>query len=220
MFPPADLADESGLLAVGGDLSAERLKLAYSMGIFPWFDEGLPILWHSPDPRMVLWPTELRVGRTLRKAMRKEPYTLTMDTAFADVIKACAKIPRPRQSGTWITSDMIEAYRELHRQGFAHSVEAWQGETLVGGFYGVSLGTAFFGESMFATAKDASKIAFVSAVEQFAAWGIGMIDCQVHTEHLERFGAEEIPRAQFLAELDKALRGPTRRGSWRFGQDR
>ncbi len=218
VFPPPDLADESGLLAVGGDLSAERLKLAYSMGIFPWFDEGLPIMWHSPDPRMVLWPSELRVNRSLRKVMRKEPYRLTMDTAFHEVICACSSVFRPGQSGTWITDDMIAAYDELHRQGFAHSVEAWLGDELVGGFYGVSLGSAFFGESMFAAAPNASKIAFATAIEQLREWGIDMIDCQVHTEHLEHFGAQEITRAEFLDSLKTSLAGETRLGPWRFGQ--
>lgn len=219
VFPPADLADESGLLAVGGDLSAERLKLAYGMGIFPWFDEDLPIMWHSPDPRMVLWPEDLRVNRSLRKAMRKEPYRITLDTAFHEVICACSTVYRPGQGGTWITDDMIAAYDELHRQGYAHSVEAWLGEELVGGLYGVSLGSAFFGESMFAEAPNASKIAFATLVEQLQSWGVDMIDCQVHTEHLEHFGAYEISRGEFLARLRSSLEAPTRLGPWRLGQD-
>ena len=216
VFPPADLADESGLLAVGGDLSAERLKLAYSMGIFPWFDEDLPIMWHSPDPRMVLWPDELRVNRSLRKAIKRGPYRITLDTAFHEVISACASIYRPGQGGTWITDDMIAAYDELHRQGFAHSVEAWRGDELVGGLYGVSLGSAFFGESMFAKAPDASKIAFATLVEQLTVWGFDLVDCQVHTEHLEHFGAQEIPRRDFLNRLQTSLEAPHRLGPWRF----
>ncbi len=217
VFPPADLADESGLLAVGGDLSAERLKLAYSLGIFPWFDEDLPIMWHSPDPRMVLLPDDLRINRSLRKAIRRAPYRITLDTAFHGVISACASIYRPGQGGTWITDDMIAAYDELHRQGFAHSVEAWLGEELVGGLYGVSLGSAFFGESMFAKAPDASKIAFATLVEQLKAWGVDLVDCQVHTEHLENFGAQEIPRRDFLSRLQTSLKAPHRLGPWRFG---
>jgi leucyl/phenylalanyl-tRNA--protein transferase len=216
VFPPADLADESGLLAVGGDLSAERLILAYSMGIFPWFDEDLPIMWHSPDPRMVLTPEELRINRSLRKAIKRAPYRITLDTAFHDVISACADIYRPDQGGTWITEGMIEAYDELHRQGYAHSVEAWHGDELVGGLYGVSLGSAFFGESMYAKAPDASKIAFATLVTQLQVWGVDMVDCQVHTEHLEHFGALEIPRRDFLERLQTSLKAPTRLGPWRF----
>lgn len=216
VFPPANLADESGLLAVGGDLSAERLKLAYGMGIFPWFDEDLPIMWHSPDPRMVLLPDDLRVNRSLRKAIKRGPYRITLDTAFHEVISACASIYRPGQGGTWITDDMIAAYDELHRQGFAHSVEAWRGDELVGGLYGVSLGSAFFGESMFAKAPDASKIAFATLVEQLKTWGVDLVDCQVHTEHLEHFGAQEIPRRDFLSRLQTSLEAPHRLGPWRF----
>tara|TARA_R110002096_G_scaffold434832_1_gene658157 strand:- start:164472 stop:165170 length:699 start_codon:yes stop_codon:yes gene_type:complete len=216
VFPPPDLADENGLLAVGGDLSAERLVLAYSMGIFPWFDEGLPIMWHSPDPRMVLLPEDLRINRSLRKAIKRAPYRVTLDTAFHEVIAACAAIYRPGQGGTWITDDMIEAYDELHRQGYAHSIEAWQGDELVGGLYGVSLGSAFFGESMFALAPDASKIAFATLVTQLQNWGVDMVDCQVHTEHLENFGALEIPRRDFLERLQASLKAPTRLGPWLF----
>ncbi|MBP6630976.1 MAG: leucyl/phenylalanyl-tRNA--protein transferase [Kofleriaceae bacterium] len=214
-FPPVDLA-EDGLLAIGGDLRPERLLLAYSRGIFPWYGDDLPILWHSPDPRMVLHPAELVVQRSLRKAMRRQPYQLRMDTAFAQVLAGCASVPRPGQQGTWLIPEMVAAYTELHRLGFAHSIEAWADDTLVGGLYGVSLGGAFFGESMFARAPDASKIAFVAAVHQLAAWGIDLIDCQVHTEHLARFGAREIPRAQYLAELARALGRDTRRGRWAF----
>ena len=215
-FPPPELAEESGLLAVGGDLRPERLLLGYHLGIFPWYHEGLPILWYSPDPRMVLEADRLVIGRSLRKAMRRAPYRITLDTAFGQVIRACAEVPRPDQDGTWITSDMLEAYGELHRLGYAHSVEAWSGDELVGGLYGVSLGAAFFGESMFARAPDASKIAFVTLVEQLRRWDIPLIDCQVHTEHLERFGAEEWPRERFLARLARALERPTRPGPWSF----
>jgi leucyl/phenylalanyl-tRNA--protein transferase len=213
VFPPPEEA-EDGLLAVGGDLSPERLLVAYARGIFPWYGEGLPILWHSPDPRMVLNADRLIVGRSLRKTIRRGRYRVALDGAFADVVRACARVPRPGQDGTWITADMIDAYVRLHELGYAHSAEAWDGERLVGGVYGVSLGGAFFGESMFAERPDASKVAFVALVEQLHRWGIDLVDCQVHTEHLERFGAEEWPRARFLAALARALEAPTRRGRW------
>ena len=216
VFPPPHLADENGVLAFGGDLSAERLKLAYSQGIFPWYDEDLPIIWHSPDPRMVLMADEIRVNRSLRKAIRRAPYRITMDTAFEAVMQACADTYRPGQGGTWITEDMKSAYFDLHRQGHAHSIEAWQGDELVGGLYGISLGAAFFGESMFALAPDASKIAFVTLVQELAGWGIDLVDCQVYTEHLDRFGATEWPREQFLEVLAEKLKAPTRLGPWHF----
>jgi leucyl/phenylalanyl-tRNA--protein transferase len=216
-FPPPALA-EDGLLAVGGDLRPERLLLAYASGIFPWFDDGQPILWHSPDPRMVLEAGRLHVPVSLRKVMRRRPYRLALDTAFEAVIAGCAAARRPEGPGTWITPEMIAAYAELHRLGFAHSAEAWAGDELAGGLYGVSLGGAFFGESMFSRRPDASKIAFVALVEQLERWGITLVDCQVHTGHLERFGAEEWPRTRYLDVLRKALEEKTRRGSWRFGE--
>ncbi len=197
-------------------MSAERLRMAYSQGIFPWYDEDLPIMWHSPDPRTVLRASDLYVNRSLRKSIRRKPYRLTVDTAFTQVIEACAAIPRQGQDGTWITQDMISAYADLHTQGHAHSVEAWQGDELVGGLYGVSLGAAFFGESMFAVAPDASKIAFVELVEHLARWEIELVDCQVHTEHLEHFGATEWPRQKFLDALKVALKSQTRLGPWQF----
>ena len=218
IFPPPEVAEPDGILAVGGDLRPERLLLAYSQGIFPWYDEKLPIIWHSPDPRMVLMAEDLHVPHSLRKAMRRRPYELALDTAFAKVIRACAQVPRPGQDGTWITDDMIEAYEELHRQGYAHSVEAWEDGELVGGLYGVSLGHCFFGESMFTLRSDASKIAFVSLVEQLERWRIDLIDCQVHTEHLERFGAVEWPRARFLDRLAERLEHETRQGRWAFDE--
>ncbi len=216
VFPPPQLANDEGLLAVGGDLRPERLLLAYSTGIFPWYHEGLPILWHSPDPRMVLRAGELVVSRSLRKSMRRQPYEIRLDTAFREVITQCALRERPGQSGTWITDEMLEAYCELHRLGFAHSAEAWQDGELVGGLYGVSLGAAYFGESMFALAPDASKIAFVTLVEQLLRWDIALIDCQVYTEHLARFGATEWPREDYLEALAVAMERPTRRGIWHF----
>jgi leucyl/phenylalanyl-tRNA--protein transferase len=216
IFPPVADA-EDGLLAVGGDLRPERLLLAYSQGIFPWYSEGQPILWHSPDPRMVLLAPQLHVPRSLRKTLRRRPFELRLDTAFSEVIAACATVERPGQRGaTWITRGMKRAYVELHRRGYAHSAEAWQEGRLVGGLYGVSLGGAFFGESMFARLPDASKVAFVALVEQLARWGITLIDSQVHTPHIERFGAREWPRSEYLAALKQALRRPTRPGRWRF----
>jgi leucyl/phenylalanyl-tRNA---protein transferase len=217
-FPPANLA-EDGLLAVGGDLSPERLVLAYSRGIFPWYEDGLPILWHSPDPRMVLEAEALRVPRSLRKTIRKQPYRLTLDLAFGDVIDACAHAPRPGQDGTWITAEMRDAYVRLYELGLGHSAEAWRGDELVGGLYGVSLGAVFFGESMFARADDASKIAFVTLVGELRRRGIALIDCQVYTDHLARFGAVEWPRSRYLRALSQALRRPTHRGRWRFSEE-
>jgi leucyl/phenylalanyl-tRNA--protein transferase len=214
VFPDPSLAEPDGLLAVGGDLSPERLLTAYAEGIFPWFGEGSPILWWSPDPRLVLEPASLHVPRSLRKGLRRGTYRVTADAAFERVIQRCAGRDRPGQDGTWITAEMIEAYSRLHALGFAHSFESWEGDQLVGGLYGVSLGAAFFGESMYADRPDASKIAFVRAAEWLAERGIGLVDCQVRTDHLVRFGAREIPRAAFLARLAVALEHPTRRGRW------
>jgi leucyl/phenylalanyl-tRNA--protein transferase len=213
IFPPPELAEE-GLLAVGGDLSSERLLLAYATGIFPWYDEGQPILWHSPDPRMVLPAGELHVPRSLERTLRRGTFRFSFDVAFDRVVDACARSPRPGPPGTWLTREMRRAYKQLHREGYAHSAEAWVGDRLAGGLYGVSLGGAFFGESMFARVPDASKAAFVTLVRRLLAWGIALIDCQVSTEHLERFGAREWPRTRFLDELAAALRQPTRRGCW------
>jgi leucyl/phenylalanyl-tRNA--protein transferase len=218
VFPPVELA-EDGLLALGGDLRPERLILGYSEGIFPWYAENLPILWHSPDPRMVMTTADLVLQRSLKKAIRKQPYELRMDTAFVRVLEGCASVPRPGQTGTWLIAEMVSAYGKLHEMGFAHSIEAWRGNELVGGLYGVSLGGAFFGESMFARAPDASKIAFAACVRQLDAWNIRLIDCQVHTEHLERFGAYEISREDYLARLKRVLDEPTRRGIWSFDID-
>jgi len=211
-FPAPHLADESGLLAVGGDLSPRRLLLAYASGIFPWYEAGLPILWHSPDPRFVLELEALQVSRSLRKATRR--FELRFDSAFEAVIDACASVPRLGQRGTWITSEMRAAYIELHRLGFAHSVEAWREGALQGGLYGVSLGGAFFGESMFHRAPDASKVALVGLVERLRAWGYTLLDAQVHTEHLARLGAVDIPRAEFLERLEGAMETAHRVGPW------
>jgi leucyl/phenylalanyl-tRNA---protein transferase len=214
IFPPVDLAGDDGLLAVGGDLQPERLILAYSQGIFPWHENRLGPWWYSPDPRMALVPSALRVPRSLRKTMKKGFYRITLDEAFPAVIAACAQTPRGHEDGTWISPRIEAAYTRLHALGLAHSVEAWHGHELLGGLYGVSLGTAFFGESMFALAPDASKVAFVTFVQQLERWGITLIDCQVHTEHLARFGASEWPRADYLAALRVALEQPTLRGPW------
>ncbi len=214
VFPDPARAEPDGLLAVGGDLSPERLLTAYAAGIFPWFDEDSPILWWSPDPRLVLEPAEIHVPRSLRKVIRQGRFRVTADHAFARVISRCAERRRPGQRGTWITDDMRQAYVDLHRLGFAHSFEAWEGRELAGGLYGVSLGSAFFGESMFADRPDASKVAFVRAVEWLHSQKVNLVDCQVRTEHLLRFGARETPRSAFLRRLAAALRHPTLRGRW------
>ena len=217
-FPDPDLAMSSGLLAVGGDLSPERLLLAYRVGIFPWYSEGQPILWHSPDPRAVIVPARLHVPRSLKRQMRRGPYEIRLDTAFERVVRECAEIARPEGEGTWITRDMIAAYTRLHELGYAHSAEAWEGDRLVGGLYGVSLGGAFFGESMFARSSDASKIALVSLVCQLEDWNFDLVDCQMHTRHLERFGAELWPRPRFSEVLAHSVERTTRRGPWQLSK--
>lgn len=214
VFPDPALAHESGILAVGGDLTPERLLLAYASGIFPWFEDDQPILWWSPDPRLILEPDHLHVPRSLAKVQRRGTYDIRWDTAFARVMQRCGTVPRPDQDGTWITQDMLDAYVRLHELGWAHSAEAWRDGELVGGLYGVSLGSAFFGESMFAEAPDASKVAFVTLVQRLRAGGCDLVDCQVTTEHLQRFGAVEIPRAEYLRRLRVCLGKPTRRGPW------
>jgi leucyl/phenylalanyl-tRNA--protein transferase len=213
VFPPPELGPRRGPIAVGGDLRPDRLLLAYSMGIFPW--EGHPLRWHSPDPRMVLLASELHVSRSLEKTLRRGIFRVTFDTAFTDVMVACASAARPGQQGTWITPEMVDSYSELHRRGVGHSAETWDGDALVGGLYGLSLGTAFFGESMFAHTSDASKVAFVRLVRQLERWGIPLIDCQVHTPHLAGLGAREWPRRVYLEALRSALEKPTRLGPWR-----
>lgn len=213
-FPPPEGAHESGVLAVGGDLKPKRLLTAYSMGIFPWPMEGQPLSWHSPDPRFVLTPETFHLPKSLGKTLRKGLFEIRYDTAFAEVIDNCATAKRDGQRGTWITGEMREAYCGLHRLGFAHSVESWHQGRLAGGLYGVSLGSAFFGESMFATMPDASKVAFAAVVERLGRWNFTLIDCQVETEHLARFGAEPWPRDRFLSALKEALQAPTRQGPW------
>ncbi len=200
-FPPADLADPDGLLAVGGDLSAPRLLLAYSMGIFPWFSDGDPILWWSPDPRCILEPSKVHVSGSLAKVLRQRRFTVTFNRAFAEVVEGCAEVRRGRGEGTWITEGMKEAYVELHRLGFAHSVESWEGDLLVGGVYGVAMGRCFFGESMFHRRTDASKVAFVTLARTLDARGFSLIDGQLPTPHLQSLGARSIRREEFLERL-------------------
>ncbi len=216
LFPPPEGASEEGVVAVGGDVSPERLVLAYGQGIFPWPVEGLPLLWFSPDPRFVLEPHEAHVPRSLRKRIRRAGYEVRADTAFDEVIAACATAPRPGQDGTWITDELRQGFERLHRLGYAHSIEAFADGRLVGGIYGVSLGQAFFGESMFAHTPDASKVAFVTLLGQLMEWRFDFVDCQVHTTHLERFGARHWPRRRFLDALHHALAKPTRRGTWKL----
>lgn len=201
------LEDPNGLLAVGGDLSVERLLEAYRRGIFPWYSSAEPILWWCPDPRLVLHPSEVHLSHSLRKLSRKKPFTITVDTAFENVLRGCAS-PRNGEPGTWITPDMHQAYVELHRLGLAHSVEAWHQGELVGGLYGVSLGSIFFGESMFSIMSGASKIAFTTLCLQLQKWDFSAIDCQVRTEHLVSLGAREISRKHFESLLAKAIADP------------
>ncbi|MFP5504992.1 MAG: leucyl/phenylalanyl-tRNA--protein transferase [Gammaproteobacteria bacterium] len=216
-FPPVEnaLRDPDGLLAIGGDLQPERLLRAYRHGIFPWYSAGQPILWWSPDPRMVLEPAALKISRSLRKTLRKRPYRITLDSAFAAVMQGCAE-PRADAHGTWITPEMQRAYQRLHALGYAHSAEAWQDGELVGGLYGVALGRVFFGESMFTRRSDASKIAFVHLVRQLQSWGFTLIDCQVYTGHLESLGATPIPRRDFIARLERDALPPDRAGRWQL----
>jgi leucyl/phenylalanyl-tRNA---protein transferase len=215
VFPPPDYADPSGLIAVGGDLSSERLIEAYRVGIFPWYSEDQPILWWSPDPRFVLEIDQFKPSRSLRKTLRRRTFQVTFDRVFEDVIAACASVPRDDQRGTWITPEMQEAYIRLHGLGYAHSVETWFEGKLVGGLYGVSLGKAFFGESMFHYKTDASKVALAVLVDKLKSWGFHFIDSQMATEHMYRLGAKEIPRRIFVKRLHSALRHATKRGKWR-----
>lgn len=214
VFPPTSLAEPDGLLAVGGDLSPERLIAAYRSGIFPWPHDGYPLLWFSPNPRLVLRPAELHVPRRLARVVAQGRFDVRLDNAFEQVIAACASVPRRHEPGTWITPAMQLAYTQLHRLGYAHSAEAWRDGELVGGLYGVAIGGAFIGESMFARVSEASKVAFVTLARQLDRWGFVMVDAQVHTEHLARFGAREVPRRQYLALLDVARQMPDRLGKW------
>lgn len=220
VFPHPNEAEADGLLAYGGDLHPQRLLTAYAMGIFPWpYQEDWPILWFSPDPRVVLLPSQLHVSRSLRKRLNKHTFEVRFDTAFARVVRACATTPRSDQPGTWITADVAQAYCALHELGLAHSAEAWADGQLVGGLYGISIGAAFFGESMFTQRADASKVAFVHLVRQLHAWGFHFVDCQIYSDHLAHFGAVEWRRSRFLRALDKALHVPTRRGRWQISRE-
>jgi leucyl/phenylalanyl-tRNA--protein transferase len=213
-FPPPEGASPEGVVAIGGDFRPERLLLGYQQGIFPWPTEGFPLMWFCPDPRFVLVPEEALVSRSLRRRIRRGEYEIRADTAFCEVIEACADSPRPGQDGTWITDALIEGYAALHERGFAHSVEAYLDGALVGGLYGVAIGGVFFGESMFARAPDASKVAFVTLLGNLVARGFALVDCQVFTEHLARFGATEWPREDFLAALREAVVAPGWEGRW------
>ena len=215
VFPPVHLSTPEGLLAVGGDLSVKRLLLAYKSGIFPWYSKSEPLLWWSPDPRLVLFPDELAISRSLRKTLRQKKYDISADKDFDYVISACAGIRRKNQEGTWITKEMIDAYLELHRLGYAHSVEAWWKGQIVGGLYGVSLGRCFFGESMFATHSDASKVALVHLSRFLSQKGFGFIDCQVYSDHLSIMGARNIPRREFIKLLSRYLKHPRIKSTWR-----
>jgi leucyl/phenylalanyl-tRNA---protein transferase len=214
-FPPSHLATPSGILAVGGDLSPERILEAYRQGIFPWYADQEPIIWWSPDPRFVLFPSEIRVSRSMKQILRQGRFTVTFDRDFRAVITACQK-PRPGQAGTWITREMKDAYIAIHEMGYAHSVEAWQERVLVGGLYGVSLGGCFFGESMFSLVSNASKVAFITLTEELLCRRFGLIDCQVRSSHLASLGARDVPRKQFTGLLDTLLRCETLRGDWGF----
>tara|TARA_Y100001936_G_scaffold253975_1_gene322955 strand:- start:11538 stop:12248 length:711 start_codon:yes stop_codon:yes gene_type:complete len=220
IFPPIEdaLIEPNGLLAAGGDLSPERIMMAYRCGIFPWFNENDPILWWSPDPRMVLFPNELKISRSLHKILKKKDYEIRVDTAFEDVINSCAA-PRKEQPSTWIHSDMITAYITLYEMGLAHSVETWIDGKLVGGLYGISQRKIFFGESMFTKVNNASKIAFCFLVRQLKNWDYSVIDCQMRTSHLASFGAREIPRNKFLRILKESEKHPNHIGKWSFNKD-
>ena len=219
-FPPVGraLKEPNGLLAAGADLSVRRLLQAYRGGIFPWFNEDQPILWWSPDPRMVMFPAELKISRSLGKRLRRRDYEVRADTAFGTVMRACAA-PRDGQHGTWITPEMLAAYEAFHRVGYAHSVETWIGSELAGGLYGVAVGRAFFGESMFTRATDASKIALAHLARQLERLGYGIIDCQMTTPHLARLGAREIPRAAFIRKLTELVNYPDSGAVWRLDDD-
>jgi len=216
-FPPVEqaLSQPNGLLAAGADLSPERLLEAYRRGIFPWFSPGDPILWWSPDPRMVLFPDEFKISKSLRKTLIKGQYEIRCDSAFEQVMRACS-MPREGQNGTWIQEDMIAAYVRLHHMGFAHSIETWMDGELAGGLYGVSIGRMFYGESMFSLKTDASKIALACLTSQLKRWNFGMIDCQMNTPHLASLGAREIPRKEFLMRLQELIHYPNLSSPWIF----
>ena len=215
-FPDAQkaLKEPDGLLAIGGCLTPQRIINAYRHGIFPWYNPGEPILWWSPNPRLVLFPERLQISRSLNKTLRKNIFYITFDQAFSDVINACSA-PRQQESGTWITSEMNQAYNQLHQQGIAHSIEAWHNDKLVGGLYGLAIGRVFFGESMFHTRADASKVAFAHLIRLLTAWNYPLIDCQVHSNHLVSLGAEEIDRANYIGLLKQLCHQHASEQAWR-----
>jgi len=217
-FPPAWLARSDGLLCIGGDLCTKRLILAYRNGIFPWFSNSEPILWWSPDPRLVLFPSKIRVSKSLKKTIRKDCFSIRINTAFEQTIVACSQPRQDKPEGTWLVDEMIDAYITLHKMGFAHSVEAWQGDRLAGGLYGVSLGKTFFGESMFSLVSNASKVALVALAQELDSQGFEIIDCQVTSEHLLRMGAQEITRNLFLDILNNGVDQKVPAGLWRSGR--
>jgi len=213
-FPDPAYADVSGIVAIGGDLSVPRLLNAYANGIFPWYNEEDPITWWSPDPRMVLFPDDFKISHSLKQVLNQQIFKVRFDTQFSSVIENCSLVPRNGQMGTWIHPEMKEAYIALHKEGFAHSVETYYNNELVGGLYGLSLGKAFFGESMFYLKKDASKVALFHLVKQLKAWGFDFIDAQTETTHLRSLGAKNISRSDFLIQLKLSIKYPTRRGKW------
>ncbi len=214
IFPDPNLADEQGLLAIGGDLIPERLVLAYANGIFPWYSDGDPILWWSPDPRMVLYPADFKMSKSFRQTLKNSNFEVRFDTDFKNVIDKCAKVPRYGEDGTWITDEMKQAYYSLHKSGLAHSVETYRNNKLVGGLYGISLGRAFFGESMFHIERDASKVALYYLVERAKEWKFRFIDAQIETDHLKSLGAVSISRVKYLNILKEVIKWPTKRGIW------
>lgn len=217
-FPPARLARVDGLLCMGGDLSQNRILLAYKNGIFPWFSSNEPILWWSPDPRLVLYPADIRISKSLRKKIKKNFFNVTMDIAFEDVIHACAELRIQNGEDTWLVDEMIQAYTDLHKKGYAHSVESWRDGKLAGGLYGISLGGCFFGESMFTRTSDASKTALAALCLYLDQLDFDLIDCQVTTGHMLSMGAVEITRESFLSQLRKSLAKKDMRGTWTFNQ--
>lgn len=216
LFPHPSEAEADGLLAIGGDLSEKRLIAAYASGIFPWYSDDDPILWWSPDPRLVLYPDRFKLSKSLKQKINRQTFDIRVDFAFEEVVENCAKAKRKAQDGTWITDEMKEAYVKLFNHGLAHSVETWEGNKLVGGLYGISLGAAFFGESMFHKRTDASKVAFYYLAEMCKKWNFAFIDCQVTNPHLVSLGAEEIMRDEFLDTLADAIEEPTKQGKWEF----
>lgn len=212
-FPSVELATEDGVLAVGGDLSPDRLLKAYSQGIFPWYSEPEPILWWSPNPRFVIFPDELRVSKSMKRILKKQTFNITCDKCFYEVINGCRQ-PRGNNPGTWITAAMLKSYCKMHELGYAHSVEAWNGSKLVGGLYGISLGSCFFGESMFSIQSNASKAAFIIFTRRLKELGFTLIDCQVYTKHLESLGARNISRKEYIRLLHNGLKVKTHKGKW------